>query len=542
MPFSISAGVGFIALFGVAVLNGIVLIAEFNRLQKEGITDIYERVKKGTSVRPRPVLMTAAVASLGFLPMALSNSSGAEVQRPLATVVIGGLLSATFLTLVVLPVLYILFEKKTKKDTNMKPSINTALLILFIAGSIFIPSYSSAQNNTGTETRVVTLQQAVDEALKNNGNIKSANYSIDLQKALRRSAVNIDKTNISIAQGQINSISYDNNFNIIQRFEYPTVYKNQLKLADEKIKGSEYQLAINQLNLANNVKSAYYQLVYFINKKSLLLSQDTLYSNLVKASAARYRTGETNLLEKATSETQSFEIKNRIQQNESDILIAKQQLKILLNSHDDIRVADTLITKRNVELPTDSNVIAAHPMLKYLQQQIEINKKETDVQRAKRLPDFLAGYTNQSFRGIQNVNGVNEKFTGLDRFNSFQLGVAIPLLPGGYKSKINAAKINEQIAATNLEYERTNLNGQLNILLQQYYKHKSAVEYYETTALPQANLIINNAMKGFKSGDLPYQPYQQSLAIALKIKTDYIEAIYQYNQSALAIERIIGIK
>lgn len=115
MPFSISAGVGFIALFGVAVLNGIVLIAEFNRLKAEGVTDIYERVFKGTKVRLRPVLMTAAVASLGFLPMALSNSSGAEVQRPLATVVIGGLISATFLTLVVLPVLYMLFEKKTKK-------------------------------------------------------------------------------------------------------------------------------------------------------------------------------------------------------------------------------------------------------------------------------------------------------------------------------------------------------------------------------------------------------------------------------------------
>ncbi len=82
MPFSISAGVGFIALFGVAVLNGIVLIAEFNRLEKEGITDIYERVRIGTRVRLRPVLMTATVASLGFLPMALSSSSGAEVQRP----------------------------------------------------------------------------------------------------------------------------------------------------------------------------------------------------------------------------------------------------------------------------------------------------------------------------------------------------------------------------------------------------------------------------------------------------------------------------
>src|SRR5215212_1157482 len=115
MPFSISAGVGFIALFGVAVLNGIVLIGEFNRLQAEGETDIYKRVLKGTSVRLRPVLMTANVASLGFLPMALSSSSGAEVQRPLATVVIGGLLSATFLTLVVLPCLYIVFEKKKKE-------------------------------------------------------------------------------------------------------------------------------------------------------------------------------------------------------------------------------------------------------------------------------------------------------------------------------------------------------------------------------------------------------------------------------------------
>ncbi len=112
MPFSISAGVGFIALFGVAVLNGIVLIAEFNRLRSEGWKDLRKIVLMGTKVRLRPVLMTAFVASLGFLPMAISNGAGAEVQRPLATVVIGGLMVATFLTLIVLPILYILFEKR----------------------------------------------------------------------------------------------------------------------------------------------------------------------------------------------------------------------------------------------------------------------------------------------------------------------------------------------------------------------------------------------------------------------------------------------
>jgi len=112
MPFSISAGVGFIALFGVAVLNGIVLVAEFNRLKAEGWKDLRKIVLMGTKVRLRPVLMTAFVASLGFLPMAISNGAGAEVQRPLATVVIGGLMVATFLTLVVLPILYMLFEKR----------------------------------------------------------------------------------------------------------------------------------------------------------------------------------------------------------------------------------------------------------------------------------------------------------------------------------------------------------------------------------------------------------------------------------------------
>jgi heavy metal efflux system protein len=115
MPFSISAGVGFIALFGVAVLNGIVLIAEFNKIKKEGGFTLKYVVLKGTEVRLRPVLMTALVASLGFLPMALSQGSGAEVQRPLATVVIGGLITATLLTLVVLPVLYTYFEKETDK-------------------------------------------------------------------------------------------------------------------------------------------------------------------------------------------------------------------------------------------------------------------------------------------------------------------------------------------------------------------------------------------------------------------------------------------
>ena len=135
MPFSISAGIGFIALFGVAVLNGIVLIGTFNQLEKDGITDILERIKEGTKIRLRPVLMTATVASLGFLPMALSHGAGAEVQKPLATVVIGGLLTATFLTLFVLPLLYLIFSK-TKKA---KSKVSTTVILVFVLLSFMLP-------------------------------------------------------------------------------------------------------------------------------------------------------------------------------------------------------------------------------------------------------------------------------------------------------------------------------------------------------------------------------------------------------------------
>jgi cobalt-zinc-cadmium resistance protein CzcA len=115
MNFSISAGVGFIALFGIAVLNGIVLVSDFNKRERNGERNVVRRVVEGVNARLRPVFITAVSACLGFLPMAVSSSAGAEVQKPLATVVIGGLITSTLLTLVLLPVLYIFFNSLKNK-------------------------------------------------------------------------------------------------------------------------------------------------------------------------------------------------------------------------------------------------------------------------------------------------------------------------------------------------------------------------------------------------------------------------------------------
>ena len=122
MPFSISAAVGFIAVSGVAVLNGLVMITYINQLRKEG-WGLEDAINKGAMTRLRPVMMTALVASLGFLPMALSTGRGAEVQQPLATVVIGGLVTSTLLTLVVLPALYRIWHRKDETINDVQVTL-----------------------------------------------------------------------------------------------------------------------------------------------------------------------------------------------------------------------------------------------------------------------------------------------------------------------------------------------------------------------------------------------------------------------------------
>ncbi|MEO6221399.1 MAG: TolC family protein, partial [Ginsengibacter sp.] len=141
-----------------------------------------------------------------------------------------------------------------------------------------------------------------------------------------------------------------------------------------------------------------------------------------------------------------------------------------------------------------------------------------------------------------NVDGIDKTFKGSHRFHGAQVGIAIPILPSDHKAKIAASKISEQIATTNYEYQRKVVQGELKKLSYQYNKHTNTLEYYEKSGIPQADLIIKNAERGFRSGDIPYMQYQQSLTLALKIKYDYLDELNFYNQTIITIETFIGIK
>ncbi len=536
MPFSISAGVGFIALFGVAVLNGIVLIGEFNHLKKEGISDIFERIYKGTTIRLRPVMMTAAVASLGFLPMALSQSGGAEVQRPLATVVIGGLITATFLTLIVLPILYYYFEKGLK----VKPS---AVLPFLVFGLLFF----NVEKGLAQETTVTyqSLDEAIETAIANNPSLQAANLQTQQERVLKGASWNIGKTNFSLTHGQYNSvISNDNQFNISQSFAFPTVYSNQNKLANARIEASEWMQTATRNELVQQVKSTWYTLWLETSKRVLLLNQDSIYQRFVRAADLRYKTGESNLLEKATAESQVAEIKVMLAQNQSDIEIYQTLLKTLLNVEQMVNIEPVRLEAREVNSLLENADISNNPTLGWFQQQIEVANKEKSVERSRMMPDLMVGYFNQSLNGPnQDIDGNPVTYSSSDRFTGFQVGIAIPIFGAkSQASSIRATELKKQETEARLMATSNELEGQLQALIQQYQKFQNSLEYYKVNALPQADLILQQAQKGFESGDIGYVEYTQGLNRALSVRFNYLDILNQYNQTIIQIEFISGIQ
>jgi heavy metal efflux system protein len=528
MNFSISAGVGFIALFGVAVLNGIVLVAEFNRLEtEEGITDIYERVKKGIHIRLRPIIITAAVASLGFLPMALSSSAGAEVQKPLATVVIGGLISATFLTLIVLPVLYILFSGKRRKEKTVVP---VTVILAFILGLFSIFGLSSKVNAQNQGSKTYTLEQAIDQALNNNGYIKSAALQVEYEKKMKTASWEFDKTSVEYSYGQTNSFAKDNGITISQSF--PSVFQNigRLKLAGANVRNAEYGLLLSKTEIVSNVKSVYYRLIYSHLHLQLLLYHDSLNTNFLRAAELKSEKGESPLLEKVAVQAHAGEIKTLLNQARSDIMIYQQQLQVLTGEKAQVSIADTILNKLDFTYMPDSAAISANPSLAMMKQQVEISRRETLVERMQLMPDVSIGYFNQSNKELDNVY----------RFSGVQAGISIPLLFGSQAAKIKASRINEQIAQSNLTYYHSVVNGELQTLLQQYLQFRTNIDYYENTALPQADLIIKQSGKSYMAGDIDYVEYSLNLDKALEIKSNYLLTLNDYNQSIIAIDKILG--
>jgi len=516
MPFSISAGIGFIALFGVAVLNGIVLIAEFNRLKASGQTDLRRIVIMGTKIRLRPVLMTAFVASLGFLPMALSSGAGAEVQKPLATVVIGGLMIATLLTLFVLPILYILFEGSSSKKTSKH--IAAVVLILCFTGF----SNVNAQEKIG-------LQAAIDTALNNNRAVKNEQLKSEYQQKLIKSSANIPQATLSSEFGQINSIYSDTRFGLSQSFSFPTVYSNQKKLLNEEWKASVLSISLKEADIRRTVTQIYYSILILKEKEKLLIQADSIYSGFLKKAELRFKTGESNILERATAKTQRGGIFLQLKSLQEEIELAKLQFQLVLNTGVKTE-PETIGSKMNLSNPMDKPVLAEHPLLKISDQQKLIASANSKLEKSRFLPELNLGYFNTSIKGT----GANDVYyPSSKRFGAAYFGIGIPVFTSSQKAKVTASAISEKIAENNYQTQLSTLETQYQSVRSQYETYLEALTNYEETSMPEANIIRQTADKQFINGEINYLEWVMLNNQAIVIQNNHLDIIKLLNESII---------
>ncbi len=519
MPFSISAGVGFIVLFGVAVLNGLVLISSLNELKENGVTNLNERISLGTKRRIRPILLTALTDVLGFLPMAISVSAGAEVQRPLATVVIGGMITSTLLTLFLLPVLYKWVEERNLKSAGKNPAIGFGI----IAGIFLVnPNITQAQEINNSLPKL-DQNRAVEMALENYPLLQNKNLAIEREKSLKKSAWDLGTTQVFTGGEEIND-----NQGVYTRIGFQQQgidifgIAPELKLQKEKIALSEKVYELSELEVTREVKNAWNKAYAAKRKVTAFEKLDSVYSEFERAVDLRYETEAISKLEAITATNRSREIKIRLKQANRDFQTYLQQLNLWLGADTFYSVADEF----NL-LPAIPGQPTSHPQLELARKQVAVSEAKYKALKANLLPEFNIQY------GLQEINGNNN-------FYSYQAGISVPILSGKTYADNQAAKIDTKITAQEAAFKEQQLQSDYQQAVNKLEKWKASWEYYREKALPVAEEQQNGALLAFNEGAIDYMQFIQILDDAVRTELNAIEALSNYLQAVADLQFYIN--
>ena len=516
LPFSISAGVGFIALFGVAVLNGILMINHFNDIRKRTRYPLTTSriIAEGCPHLLRPVFLTGLVASLGFVPMAIAKSAGAEVQRPLATVVIGGLIVSTALTLIIIPAFYrivsILAAKRLRRKSRRslrKAALGLALLIAFV------PAAQAQQT--------VTMEQAIEMAQSNNPRLKMAESEISLARVTKGEAWDGGSTSFSYSWGQLNGESgKDNELSIEQSLGslLTPFYKNAL--ANTQIsKGESYRDMVKK-EITAEVKRAwaYYQYAYHID--ALYRGQKELAERLRNSGEQRYQQGDIDLAERNMITALATDLHTRWMEASEELNLAERRFAWTCYSDEALLPADTSLAVMQIQ--TDGLSLSSRH-LDYFSAQVQEKRDMLKIERSRFSPEISVGY-------------VRQKIAPLSGLNSWMVGVSFPILFFPQQSRAKQARINLQIANWQAEDNRRQLSNRVSELQNQLVRQRERLLYYQQAAVKEAEALQNSAVKKFQENETDISEFIQSLNAAREIRRGYIETVYAYNITVLELE------
>lgn len=513
MTFSISAGIGFIVLFGVAVLNGLVLISSMNALKQEGVTDLTSRILKGTKERIRPVFLTASTDILGFLPMAISTSAGAEVQQPLATVVIGGLITSTLLTLIILPIVYKWVEQRDRKTQTVNASVVAVAVI-----GLFIPAMSMGQNQ-------LSLEECLVLAKENYPSIKAAQFSVEQKRKLKKTAWQLGTTQVFIgAEEQGKGQDGTESIGLGQSNINPFGIAANRKWAEADVEVEEANLELTEKRLFAQVKEAYYWTSLQYENVELLSEMDSLYQQAMIIADVRLETGEINQIEFLSIQNKVLAIGLQKQEVLSFYAIAQWQLASLVGVNEP--VIPEVVEEYELKLALDSNW-KNNPELKVLEEQYQLEVANWKRSKTSLMPQLNAQYT------IQSVDGQSG-------FNGYQAGISIPLWFLPNQGRIQATKLQTQIAKENIAVKELELQSRSQGMLNRLKYLDQSIKYYNSNLLVQANKMVEVGNVAYQAGEIDYLAYLKVMEEATAIQTDYLKAKNNYYTTLIQWDYLIG--
>ncbi len=540
MNFSISAGVGFIALFGIAVLNGILLVSHFNELMKRGMS-AENAVIQGLNEPFRPVLMTSAVAALGFLPMALSTSVGAEVQKPLATVVIGGLFTATVLTLIVLPVMYALVNKNHTFGNPVAVDDEVGHTETHVDIKALAVALLLAVVSTGAQAQAPVIQNgvtiSVDEAVKiatsKNPEMRLADQRIEQQQLLKPAAYNIPNLDLLFEA----PTGEDLRPGVLQTFEFPTVYGAQAQAQQKRVELAQAEKDITINGLVFRTKAAFNDLQFMVARYLLLTRQDTIYDDIIRVNGVRHRVGQISNLERINGESQYKRIQYNLKQAQAELKGGQALLASLLGrSGDTTLVPDKPLAKlpdMGILYATDTLAFAANPIVGFNMRNVSLQQSLLSVERNKMLPGLQIGFLNQGNPG-------SEASGGAPLGSRFRFGVTLPIWAWSYRANINAAKKGVTISQTQAQITNLQLGAEYAKAIAMYRQANENLQYFETVGLREAQEIVRDARTSYRLGSITYYQYLQNLELAFQLEMNYLNTLRDYNYSIIYLKYLRG--
>ena len=516
LPFSISAGVGFIALFGVAVLNGILMINHFNDMKKQSKYEMCTNqiIRRGCKHLLRPVFLTGLVASLGFVPMAVATSAGAEVQRPLATVVIGGLIVSTVLTLLIIPAFYRLVNGLPAALRRFKKRPNGGKIAMVIVLAL-MPLGTLAQ-----QAQKITLDEAIDMALAGSPRLQAVDSDIARIRATKGESWELAPTQVTYSWGQLNGeLKHDNELSVEQSLGslLTPFYKNSL--VSVQVASSERYRDLVTKEIVAEVKRAWTDYQHAVSVLELSQMQDSLGNRLRKSGEVRLLQGDIDQLEYRMMATMASEAHTKVLQATDDVRLAAKRFAWACFSSDAVEPADSRLAM--MSLPENYNLSQAH--IGYFDSQVEVKRKAVDVERSRFFPELSVGYSRQKI----------EPLSGL---NSWSVGVAVPIVFFPQKSKVKQARAEATIARWDAEDNRLKLRNRVEELRLKIERQQRTIDYYTGDALKQADELQRNAMMLYKESETGIVELLHSITTANEIRKSYVDAVHEYNVMLLELE------